>query len=155
MKSNKNVLFPGNATLANLTPKSLKRKFLCQKHFQPSDFKQPASRYLKQSAVPVHYEENILLPSTSSLQSTQSASSSLKVLTPTKTYASSDFFCGFPTRTYFLPGFSTLLLRQIQKKATTMSIMERVCVLSFDEMNFKENLQYSPLHDLIEGYEDL
>lgn len=54
-----------------------------------------------------------------------------------------------------LPGFSPVLFHQIKVKASTMSTMEKMCVVCVDEMAIKECLEYSPLLDLIEGYEDL
>lgn len=54
-----------------------------------------------------------------------------------------------------LPGFSAELFKQIKVKSSTMSGMEQTCVVCIDEMAIKESLEYSPLLDLIEGYEDL
>lgn len=36
-----------------------------------------------------------------------------------------------------------------------MNQIDRECVLLFDEMSIKKDLQYSPRYDLIEGFEDL
>lgn len=55
----------------------------------------------------------------------------------------------------FKTGIDSSVLDQLQKKYSSMSTEERKCILAFDEMSIKKNLEYSKKLEIIEGYEDL
>lgn len=55
----------------------------------------------------------------------------------------------------FTTGFNKLYFQNIQSKTSTMTDDEKICIICFDEMSIKKELTYSPLLDLIEGFEDL
>lgn len=69
--------FTGNVQLCGLTPEMLRKKCICEKHFNSSDYKTDKKKYLHNLAVPVHY---CAVPVYSS------ENEDLKVLTPSKTY---------------------------------------------------------------------
>lgn len=53
----------------------------------------------------------------------------------------------------FKPGINSTYFEHIKKKVET-TIEEKKCVVCFDEMALKQNLEYSKPLDLIEGFED-
>jgi Transposase protein len=53
------------------------------------------------------------------------------------------------------PGLCPPLMENIRLKMSNMHKRERQCVLLFDEMSIKKDLQFAPQYDLIEGFEDL
>ena len=54
-----------------------------------------------------------------------------------------------------LPGINKEFFDILKLKASTMSDFSKTCVLMWDEMEIKKNLQYNRKFDLIEGFEDL
>lgn len=115
----------GNAALENISNEALRKKFLCQEHFQPSDFIQPLCKYLKSSAVPIHYK----LPKVH-LPSTISASPPLKVLTPKKAYARTDISSFSPS--YTAPIQSTPTKQKLTPR--TRRFLEEVCEMSSPDL---------------------
>ncbi|KAB0803623.1 hypothetical protein PPYR_00593 [Photinus pyralis] len=54
----------------------------------------------------------------------------------------------------FNAGFSSEVFRNIRMAARQMNEMQKICILSFDEMSIKRNLDYNKSKDLIEGFQD-
>lgn len=59
------------------------------------------------------------------------------------------------TKSNCLPGLSSDVFKNIQKRFENASIKEKACVLCFDEMSIMSSLEYSKKYDIIEGFEDL
>lgn len=53
------------------------------------------------------------------------------------------------------PGFNAGIFKQLKKKSESMSEAEHYCTLIFDEMKFKNYLEYSKFLDIVEGFKDL
>jgi hypothetical protein len=53
------------------------------------------------------------------------------------------------------PGFNQNFFRKLNLKGQTMTEKEKKCILMFDEMAIKQEIEYSVSKDLIEGFEDL
>lgn len=52
-------------------------------------------------------------------------------------------------------GINKNLFKLLKLKASTMTDMQRRCVMLFDEMSLKKHLDYNKKTDIIEGYQDL
>ena len=52
-------------------------------------------------------------------------------------------------------GMKTTLTKKLTAKARTMSENERMCVVLFDEISLKKQLEYNKYQDAIEGFQDL
>ncbi|XP_045477880.1 uncharacterized protein LOC123683025 [Harmonia axyridis] len=53
------------------------------------------------------------------------------------------------------PGFNKKIFLQLSLKADSMMPREKKCILMFDEMSIKRNIDYNKHTDMIEGFEDL
>jgi hypothetical protein len=53
------------------------------------------------------------------------------------------------------PGYNQNFFRKLNLKGQTMTEKEKKCILMFDEMAIKQEIEYSVSKDLIEGFEDL
>lgn len=54
-----------------------------------------------------------------------------------------------------LPGFSNDVFSRLKLKVQNWSTQERLCVLMFDEIAIKRNLEYSKKYGIVEGFQDL
>ncbi|XP_072142984.1 uncharacterized protein [Dermacentor andersoni] len=52
------------------------------------------------------------------------------------------------------PGLMPEILDFVKEKTKNWDLMDRACVLIFDEMSLKRNLQYDSRHDVVVGYTD-
>ena len=57
-------------------------------------------------------------------------------------------------RTQMRPGFHDAILALIKEKFSGASANDRLCIISFDEMQLKPRLTYQRGRDVIEGYAD-
>ncbi|XP_046142509.1 LOW QUALITY PROTEIN: uncharacterized protein LOC123987984 [Osmia bicornis bicornis] len=51
-------------------------------------------------------------------------------------------------------GCNQFICRQLQEKGTTMSSIDKVCCVMFDEMAIQPHVEYDPVSDCIVGFED-
>ncbi|KAK9692944.1 Transposase protein [Popillia japonica] len=52
-------------------------------------------------------------------------------------------------------GMKTTLTNKLELKAKSMTEREKMCVVMFDEIILKKELQYNKYQDVVEGYQDL